>query len=87
MLPRRRSRRDRDDRRAGSRHAATALFGEGAGGFVVSGSRAALEGLATRVLVIGEVGGGQLAIDAAGARVAVSLDALSEAHGALARLL
>jgi phosphoribosylformylglycinamidine synthase subunit PurL len=46
----------------------TALFGEGPGGFVISGERRRLEGLASgtlTVLVIGEVGGEAVEIEAA----------------------
>ena len=46
----------------------SALFGEGPGGFVLGGERAALEALASggvEVLIVGEVGGEQIAIEAA----------------------
>ncbi len=59
------------------------LFGEGPGGFVVSGARDAVAALGT---VIGEVGGDGLAIEAGGASLHHSLHALREAHGALALL-
>ncbi len=60
----------------------TALFGEGPGGFVISGERAALEGLATDllpVLVIGAVGGE--AIELAAAEQSLSIP-LSDAEAA-----
>ncbi len=46
----------------------SALFGEGPGGFLLSGERSALEALASggvEVLIVGEVGGEQIAIEAA----------------------
>jgi phosphoribosylformylglycinamidine synthase subunit PurL len=55
----------------------TALFGEGPGGFIISGGRAALdslaEGGASDVLLIGEVGGDRIEIAAAEASLSVSL--------------
>ncbi|HTZ86680.1 MAG TPA: phosphoribosylformylglycinamidine synthase subunit PurL [Solirubrobacteraceae bacterium] len=62
-----------------------ALFGEGPGGFVLSGERAALEALSehTSVRVLGTVGGDSLCI--AGV-LKLSLARLAEAHGALAEL-
>jgi phosphoribosylformylglycinamidine synthase len=64
------------------------LFGEGPGGFVVSGPRAALDELAARVplTVIGEVGGEQLSVRIAGQDVSVGLAELRGAHAALERL-
>ncbi|WP_036725636.1 phosphoribosylformylglycinamidine synthase subunit PurL [Patulibacter minatonensis] len=64
------------------------LFGEAPGGFVVTGSAEALAVLAERtaVTVIGTVGGSALCVRCADQAVNVSLAALSEAHGALARL-
>src|SRR5947209_694837 len=59
------------------------LYGEGPGGFVVSGRRDAVAALGT---VIGEVGGDTLAVEAPGVSFAHPLAALREAHGALARL-
>ncbi|MEA2353932.1 MAG: phosphoribosylformylglycinamidine synthase subunit PurL [Solirubrobacteraceae bacterium] len=66
-----------------------ALFGEGPGGFVVSGSAAALRGLGERtpVRVIGAVGGEALAIEAAEARIVLSLERLRAAHMSLAAML
>jgi phosphoribosylformylglycinamidine synthase len=67
----------------------TALFGEGAGGFVVSGQPAALRELAARVAVrpLGAVGGERLAIrwgrDEA---IEVALDELARAHRSLEKL-
>src|SRR4051812_48169024 len=69
--------------------AAERLFGEGPGGFVVSGPRAALDALAERtpVTVLGEVGGDALVVRLAdGVELAVGLDELRGAHGALERL-
>ncbi len=54
----------------------TALFGEGPGGFVISGERAALEGLASEhltVLIIGEVGGDSIEVEAAEQSLAIPL--------------
>jgi len=73
---------------------AAALFGEGPGGFLVSGERDALRGLAEGVPVraIGTVGGDQLRIEIsetiAGQSVAMSVDLnqLDGAHGALGEL-
>ena len=66
------------------------LFGEGPGGFIVSGGGEALAELAgraaTRVLVIGTVGGSALDIDVAGAALTASLDELAHAHGRLGEL-
>jgi phosphoribosylformylglycinamidine synthase II len=65
-----------------------ALFGEGPGGFIVSGSEAALRGLAhhTPVFVLGAVGGQTLSIAVAETRIELELDQLREAHGSLGRL-
>jgi phosphoribosylformylglycinamidine synthase II len=62
-----------------------ALFGEGAGGFVVSGAREVLSGLAERTAVrrIGTVGGDELRIELAGETLAATLAELAEAHSAL----
>ncbi len=61
------------------------LFGEGSGGFVVSGREQALRALSaqTTVRVVGEVGGDALRIDDA---FELSLAELSQAHSALAEL-
>jgi phosphoribosylformylglycinamidine synthase II len=59
------------------------LYGEAPGGFVVSGPRDAVAQLGT---VIGEVGGDALTVETASASFAHSLQALREAHGALAEL-
>jgi len=53
-----------------------ALFGEGTGGFVLSGDRAALESLATEdveILVLGEAGGEAIEIAAGEAQVSATL--------------
>ncbi len=60
------------------------LFGEGPGGFVVSGPRAALDDLGA--LVVGTVGGDALSVTAGGAALSVDLGELRTAHGALATL-
>jgi len=62
-----------------------ALFGEGPGGFVVSGPREALEELGKRVPldVFGEVGGDRVEVTIAGETSVVTLEAVREAHGAL----
>jgi phosphoribosylformylglycinamidine (FGAM) synthase-like enzyme len=64
------------------------LFGEGPGGFVVSGSREALDALAERVpvAVLGEVGGDALTLRLADAELSIALDELRGAHAALERL-
>jgi phosphoribosylformylglycinamidine synthase len=64
------------------------LFGEGPGGFVVSGSEAALRELGERVelRVIGRVDPGDLDVTVGGEELEITLDALRHAHGALAEL-
>jgi phosphoribosylformylglycinamidine synthase len=62
----------------------TEIFGEGVGGFIVSGPQGALSALGARL--IGHVGGTRLAIAAGGTRIDVELDRLHEAHAALAGL-
>ncbi|MFN8160325.1 MAG: phosphoribosylformylglycinamidine synthase subunit PurL [Solirubrobacterales bacterium] len=55
----------------------SALFGEGPGGFVLSGPRTALEALAdgsVEVLLIGEVGGSEISIEAAEQSLGLDLD-------------
>ena len=65
----------------------TRLFGEGAGGFVVSGPADALRGLDADVKLIGRVEGGTLRVAVGGqAHVALELARLRAAHGALAAL-
>ncbi len=63
------------------------LFGEGPGGFVVSGPREALDRLAERtpVDVFGTVGGEELSVAIAGNRMTVPLAELGERAGALER--
>jgi phosphoribosylformylglycinamidine synthase len=63
------------------------LFGEGPGGFVVSGPREALEDLATRVPldIFGEVGGDVLSMRIAGRDMSVPLAELAAAHAELER--
>lgn len=62
--------------------AAARLFGERRGGWIVSGSRAALEALELPVEVLGTVGGDALTVDIA----AWGLAELREAHASLAPL-
>jgi phosphoribosylformylglycinamidine synthase II len=64
------------------------LFGEGPGGFVVSGSRDALDALAADVplAVIGTAGGDALEVTIAGEGFSASLEDLRSAHAALAPL-
>ena len=59
-----------------------ALFGEGPGGFLVSGDRAALEELGA--VLVGSVGGEQISIGAGDRSLAVSLTAAREAWTSLA---
>ncbi len=63
-----------------------ALFGEGPGGFVVSGSESVLRALGehTPVEIIGAVGGTVLSIGAGDARVEASVEQLRDAHAGLA---
>jgi phosphoribosylformylglycinamidine synthase len=65
-----------------------ALFGEGCGGFLVSGGEAALLelGRAVPVRTIGTVGGDTLTIALAGERMTVSLAELAHAHRRLEEL-
>ncbi|MGD0455283.1 MAG: AIR synthase-related protein, partial [Solirubrobacteraceae bacterium] len=71
---------------------ATALFGEGPGGFIVSGGPDALRALGERVATvpIGRVGDDVLSIVEAGATagtmLTLTLEELAEAHGALGEL-
>jgi len=62
-----------------------ALFGEGAGGFVVSGSLEALQALGERAPVrrLGTVGGEELTIEISGLSITATLADLAEAHSAL----
>jgi phosphoribosylformylglycinamidine synthase II len=60
----------------------TSLFGEGPGGFVISGEREALQGLGSddlEVLIIGEVGGDAIEIEAAEQSLSIPL---ADAEGA-----
>ncbi len=65
-----------------------ALFGEGPGGFIVSGSEAALRSIArhTPVFVLGAVGGQSLSIAVAETRIELDLEQIRQAHGSLAKL-
>jgi phosphoribosylformylglycinamidine synthase subunit PurL len=63
-----------------------ALFGEGAGGFILSGERSALEALGqsgVEVTVLGEVGGGTFAAEAGELAVSISVEAAAEAWRSL----
>jgi phosphoribosylformylglycinamidine synthase len=64
------------------------LFGEGPGGFVVSGSREALDALAADVPldILGTVGGEALDVTVAGEGFTATLEDLRSAHAALAPL-
>jgi phosphoribosylformylglycinamidine synthase len=62
-----------------------AIFGEGPGGFVVSGSADGLARLQARV--IGQVGGDALRIDAGDAQIVLSLEQCRAAHASLGALL
>jgi phosphoribosylformylglycinamidine synthase subunit PurL len=62
-----------------------ALFGEQPAGFVVSGTRAALEALDAPVRVLGTVGGEALAVGVAGEQASWPLAELRTAHEALGR--
>jgi phosphoribosylformylglycinamidine synthase len=66
----------------------TALFGEGSGGFLLSGEEPALLELAevVPVRVIGAVGGDSLRIALGGEQLTVRLAELAEAHGSLQEL-
>jgi phosphoribosylformylglycinamidine synthase II len=58
------------------------LFGEGPGGFLVSGAADVLEGFiaVTRVIMLGQVGGDRLEVEAAGASLEFPLDRLRAAY-------
>ncbi len=73
---------------AGSEDPWSDLYGEGPGGFVVSGHPEALARLAERVSldVVGVVGGDSLSVTIADESIDASLDELREAHGSLGRL-
>jgi phosphoribosylformylglycinamidine synthase len=74
----------------GGRTLEGALFGEGRGGFLLSGDRGALEGLAAagvEVLLIGETGGESLEIEAGEERLSLGLDEAREAWQSLARIM
>jgi phosphoribosylformylglycinamidine synthase subunit PurL len=77
---------------AGADDVETTMFGEGPGGFVVSGEAAALEELATRAPLrrLGTVGGDSLKLAVAAsdgsAEIAVDLAELGSAHGRFAEL-
>jgi hypothetical protein len=64
------------------------LFGEGPGGFVVSGAEQALRALgeSTQVRLIGRVGGASLRISAGGEGLELTLAELAAAHEALRAL-
>jgi len=73
---------------AASEHALTTLFGEGPGGFIVSGAEQSLRKLGERttVSIIGAIGGDALRIDLEGQMLSATLVELKEAHDALAEL-
>jgi phosphoribosylformylglycinamidine synthase subunit PurL len=76
------------DSAAPSADPTTRLFGEGPGGFVVSGPEAALRELGDRVPleILGTVGGEALTITIDGETVSATLAEMTDAHGALAEL-
>jgi phosphoribosylformylglycinamidine synthase len=65
-----------------------ALFGEGSGGFVVSGAEEPLRSLATqtKAVVIGTVGGDALSISAGGSRVETTIEQMAAASASLRAL-
>jgi phosphoribosylformylglycinamidine (FGAM) synthase-like enzyme len=65
-----------------------ALFGEGPGGFLISGTPSGVSSLGRRtpVRVIGTVGGSSLQITTGDLTLSATLTELAEAHGALAEL-
>jgi len=64
-----------------------ALFGEGPGGFVLSGPRERLEGLDLDLLLIGETGGETVEIEAAEQSLSIPLGEAERAWRSLAQLL
>jgi phosphoribosylformylglycinamidine (FGAM) synthase-like enzyme len=64
------------------------LFGEGCGGFILSGSQQALQALSDRTSVrhVGTVGGDSLSVLTGDIHVELTLDEMADAHGALAEL-
>jgi phosphoribosylformylglycinamidine synthase subunit PurL len=64
------------------------LFGEGSGGFVLSGSEQALQALSahTTVRLVGTVTGESLSVIAGEVHIELTLDEMAHAHGALAEL-
>jgi phosphoribosylformylglycinamidine synthase subunit PurL len=74
---------------AGADDVETTMFGEGPGGFLVSGEAESLERLGERVALrrLGTVGGDSLAIEAAGeGAILASLEDLAREHGKLGEL-
>ncbi len=67
---------------------AAALFGEGSGGFVVSGGEEELRGLGehTSVRIVGTIAGKSLSIVVGDVQVELTLDEMADAHGTLADL-
>ncbi len=67
-----------------------ALFGEGTGGFLISGDRAALESLGgdgTEILILGEVGGGEIEITAGDTSLMTGLDKAKIAWNDISRAI
>jgi phosphoribosylformylglycinamidine synthase len=64
------------------------LFGEGSGGFILSGSEQELRALSdrTQVRLVGTVGGDLLSVLAGDVHVELTLEEMAHAHGALAEL-
>jgi phosphoribosylformylglycinamidine synthase subunit PurL len=73
---------------ASSGHTLTTLFGEGPGGFIVSGAERSLRELGERtaVSIIGTVGGDALWIRLGDESFSATLEALTEAHASLREL-
>jgi hypothetical protein len=62
------------------------MFGEGPGGFVLTGSRAELESLAdggVPATIIGETGGDEISIGAGDSRLTVSVEDAAEAWSSI----
>ena len=79
---------EEEEEGGGVRNEWTALFGEGPGGFLLSGTQSGVRALGERtpVRILGTVGGGALRIALGGELLEVALGELAEAHGALAEL-
>jgi phosphoribosylformylglycinamidine synthase len=65
----------------------SALFGEGPGGFLLSGNRETLESIGSQVLVIGEVRSDRIELSAAELELSVSLDEARAAWTSLGAMM